>query len=223
MYDDSIASNEEPVNTGIPDPNRLLVEYALIDGRTDLTLEEKDALLSELCKKHGVDPGLSLVDITACALRAAFDIPPPPPSAFPAFPEFVDIELSRSYALFPRPFASYHEGLSIIREEVREVKKQVYKNDAKRNPSKLLQELAQVGAMVQRFAEDLGLVEPDRLRGLHEAAEAAEIDDVDEEADEGLRHIEAALDKMAADLGTKTEPAQKRVREMYRRGRKPAP
>jgi len=51
-----------------------------------------------------------------------------------------------------------HEGVAVIEEEFLELRAEVFQREP--HAKKLLDELIQVAAMCQRFAEDLLLVEP---------------------------------------------------------------
>lgn len=53
---------------------------------------------------------------------------------------------------------SYHEGYAVILEELDEFWAEVRQQPGKRNLSRMLRELVQIGAMVQRTAEDGGLI-----------------------------------------------------------------
>jgi hypothetical protein len=64
-----------------------------------------------------------------------------------------ELELARR--LYPRPFASAHEGESVIREEFSELVAMVRKKPAARDPEAMRAECVQVAAMAMRFAEDL--------------------------------------------------------------------
>lgn len=57
-----------------------------------------------------------------------------------------------------KPMASLHEGFAILQEEVEELWDEIKKKPSKRDKANLLHEAIQVGAMVQRLAEDCGLV-----------------------------------------------------------------
>lgn len=65
----------------------------------------------------------------------------------------VACELHRARRDFPK-MASLHEGYAILLEEVEELWEEIKKNPRKRDLSKVLEEAIQVGAMVQRLAED---------------------------------------------------------------------
>jgi hypothetical protein len=57
------------------------------------------------------------------------------------------------------PFNSLHEGYAILLEEVEELWAEVKKKPSKRDRRRLCEVAVQVAAMVQRLAEDLGLLE----------------------------------------------------------------
>jgi hypothetical protein len=57
------------------------------------------------------------------------------------------------------PFHSAHEAYAVILEELDEFKAEVWKRPEGRDPLVMLKELAQVGAMAQRAAEDLLLID----------------------------------------------------------------
>jgi hypothetical protein len=71
----------------------------------------------------------------------------------PTFPTMVRREIDRARTVHPRPFASAHEGVSIIREEHDEFWFEVKLKD--RNTLAMLKELTHVAAMCQRYAEDV--------------------------------------------------------------------
>lgn len=73
------------------------------------------------------------------------------------FEDFVRMELVGARRAYPR-FASAHEAAAVIEEEYEEFWEEVRRKPGKRNLSRMLAELAQIGAMAQRAAEDLGLV-----------------------------------------------------------------
>jgi hypothetical protein len=66
----------------------------------------------------------------------------------------VQKELIRARSKHPRPQASAHEGISILREEFEEAEKEVFHG---KDRSLLRAELIQVAAMAQRMIEDLRL------------------------------------------------------------------
>lgn len=72
------------------------------------------------------------------------------------FPALVDAEAARVAALHP-PLTSHDEALSVLDEEVAEVRAEVYKAPAARRPEALLTELIQVAAVAHRWAAGLGL------------------------------------------------------------------
>lgn len=63
-------------------------------------------------------------------------------------------ELERAEKKFPRPFINYHEGLSILREEFKELEDEVFKNLHNQNKAKMRNEAIQVAAMALRFLKD---------------------------------------------------------------------
>lgn len=63
-------------------------------------------------------------------------------------------ELARAEAAFP-PFHSAHEGFAVLLEEVDELKAEVWKSPAKRDPARLRAEAIQVAAMAIRFIKDV--------------------------------------------------------------------
>jgi hypothetical protein len=75
------------------------------------------------------------------------------------FPARVKVELAAARLQHPQPFNSAHEGYSIVLEELEEFWEEVRKRKSERNPELMLMELLQLGAMAQRCAEDLGLIE----------------------------------------------------------------
>jgi hypothetical protein len=76
----------------------------------------------------------------------------------PRFPALVDVELQQARSRHGNQH-SLHEGLAVLQEEVFELQLEVYKKARERDRRKVLEELVQVGAMAQRMAEDLGLLE----------------------------------------------------------------
>lgn len=70
----------------------------------------------------------------------------------PDFPELMATELGRARRK-NSPFRTRHEGLAVIEEEFLELRAEVFRREPHRE--KLLEELVQVAAMCQRFAEDL--------------------------------------------------------------------
>jgi hypothetical protein len=70
----------------------------------------------------------------------------------------VDVELQKARSRHANQH-SLHEGLAVLQEEVFELQLEVYKKARERDRRKVLTELVQVGAMAQRMAEDLGLME----------------------------------------------------------------
>jgi hypothetical protein len=73
------------------------------------------------------------------------------------FDQLVAEELARARAKH-QPLNSLHEGFAVILEEMDEFKEEVWKKREHREPRKLLAELVQIGAMVQRAAEDCFLL-----------------------------------------------------------------
>lgn len=67
-------------------------------------------------------------------------------------------ELTRARNMYGYNIANAHEGYAVILEEMDELKEEVWKKPANRDPRKLLNELVQIAAMAQRMAEDLGLL-----------------------------------------------------------------
>lgn len=59
------------------------------------------------------------------------------------------------------PMNSLHEGYAVILEELDEVKGEVWKKPAHRDPGQILRELIQTAAMCARTAVDCGLVAPE--------------------------------------------------------------
>lgn len=53
------------------------------------------------------------------------------------------------------PIHSPHEGLALILEEVSELKSEVFKRKRKGDPLRFLNELVEIAALCERFAEDL--------------------------------------------------------------------
>lgn len=75
------------------------------------------------------------------------------------FEELVEEELVSAKDMHPGDFNSPHEALGVIQEEVHEFQCEVFLKPIQRNRGRMLKELVQVGAMAQRAAEDLGLLE----------------------------------------------------------------
>ena len=65
-------------------------------------------------------------------------------------------EHKRAIGKFP-PFHSAHEGLSIIREEYKELEAEVFKHHSKRELANLEKEAVHLGAMALRFLVDICL------------------------------------------------------------------
>ena len=77
------------------------------------------------------------------------------------FTEMVEKELKRARTLH-EPWHSPHEGWAILYEEVDELWDEVRKRAGGDRNALMLLELTQVGAMAQRFAEDvLGVEKPE--------------------------------------------------------------
>ena len=70
------------------------------------------------------------------------------------FPLLVEHELERARVNF-RDMASAHEAFAVLKEEVDELWDRVKVKQSKRDPAGFIHELVQVGAMAQRFAEDI--------------------------------------------------------------------
>ena len=68
------------------------------------------------------------------------------------FPALVAKELTSS-RIKHGPMTTHHEALAVLWEEFEEVKEEVFLKVP--HPPTLLAELVQVGAMAQRFAEDI--------------------------------------------------------------------
>jgi hypothetical protein len=80
-----------------------------------------------------------------------------------AFAKAVQEELARARTQHPKPRASFHEAHAIIQEELDEFWDQVRLKESERDPLNALKELIQLGAMAQRAAEDLGLIESESI------------------------------------------------------------
>lgn len=74
------------------------------------------------------------------------------------FPEAVRLELERSRRGPYPALHSLHEAYAVLLEELDELWEQVRRKDHRRDPAAVLRELAQLSAMCQRAAEDLGLI-----------------------------------------------------------------
>lgn len=57
------------------------------------------------------------------------------------------------------PIHSAHEGYAVILEELDEFRAEVWKKRDQQDTKNMLHELVQIGAMAQRIAEDIGLIE----------------------------------------------------------------
>ena len=66
----------------------------------------------------------------------------------------VDRELDYATKTYGK-FASPHEGLAIIEEEVDELRREVYKHHTLRNAEQMVKEAKQISAMAMRFMIDL--------------------------------------------------------------------
>jgi hypothetical protein len=73
------------------------------------------------------------------------------------FAELVAAELARARDRYPK-FHSLHEAFATLLEEVDEIWEEIKRRPELRVKTRLLQEAVQVGAMIQRLAEDTGLV-----------------------------------------------------------------
>lgn len=70
--------------------------------------------------------------------------------------EIVILELLRASSMYD-DFPTMHHGLSVLEEEVHELRMEVYKSPKNREPEKILEEAVQVGAMAVRFIVDIFL------------------------------------------------------------------
>ena len=76
------------------------------------------------------------------------------------FTEMVEKELKRARTLH-EPWHSAHEGWAILYEEVDELWDEVRRKAGGNRDDRMLHEIVQIGAMAQRFAEDvLGVDQP---------------------------------------------------------------
>jgi len=75
------------------------------------------------------------------------------------FAAAVATEVARARAAYP-PMHSPHEGLAVLQEEVHELQQEVYRKQSLHDPAAMYDECVQIGAMAQRFAEDLLAVAP---------------------------------------------------------------
>lgn len=75
------------------------------------------------------------------------------------FQELVEAELVRARAHrvggAHAPMHSAHEGFAVLLEEVDELWEEVRKKTSERSNDRMLEELVQIAAMAQRFAEDV--------------------------------------------------------------------
>jgi uncharacterized protein YfdQ (DUF2303 family) len=69
------------------------------------------------------------------------------------FHDLVKKKLAAMRAKFP-PIHSPHEGLALVWEEFRELRKDVMKRKRKGDPLRLLNELVDLAAICEMFAED---------------------------------------------------------------------
>jgi hypothetical protein len=74
------------------------------------------------------------------------------------FAELVAAELARARDRYQK-FNSLHEAFATLLEEVDKIWEEIKRRPELRVKTRLLQEAVQVGAMIQRLAEDTGLVE----------------------------------------------------------------
>lgn len=73
------------------------------------------------------------------------------------FAKAVQQELNRARTKHPTPQHNAHEGYAVLKEEVDEFWDEV--KAQKHDRIRMLEELIQIGAMAQRTAEDLGLID----------------------------------------------------------------
>ncbi len=71
-----------------------------------------------------------------------------------SFSDLVSEEIAEARSHY-EPLTSLHEGYSVLLEEVEELWAEIKKKPAHRSKARLLNEAAQVGAMVQRLADDV--------------------------------------------------------------------
>lgn len=75
------------------------------------------------------------------------------------FAKLVEDELARARAHREggahKPMNSAHEGYAVLLEEVDELWEEVRKKTTERSNERMLEELVQIAAMAQRFAEDV--------------------------------------------------------------------
>ncbi len=72
------------------------------------------------------------------------------------FAQAVHKATERARLLHPKPYNSYHEALAVLWEEFEELKTEVFLRTIA--PERIMAELLDCAAVIQRFAEDL--VEP---------------------------------------------------------------
>jgi hypothetical protein len=75
-----------------------------------------------------------------------------------SFADLVATELARARDRY-RPMNSLHEGYAVILEGCEEMWQEIKRRPELRVKTRILQEAVQLAAMVQRMAEDCGLVE----------------------------------------------------------------
>jgi len=68
--------------------------------------------------------------------------------------ELVKTELKRAFVLH-QSFSTHHQGYAVILEELDELKAEVWKRRAERDPARVIAEATQVAAMAVRFMVDL--------------------------------------------------------------------
>lgn len=76
-----------------------------------------------------------------------------------AFAKAVEQELKKARAKYPAPMPTTHDAYAKIAEELDEFWDEVRKKEARHDKLVMLKELIQIGAMAQRAAEDLELID----------------------------------------------------------------
>jgi hypothetical protein len=67
----------------------------------------------------------------------------------------VEGEITRARCLHPWRYPTLHHGYAVLLEEVEEFKDEVFRKSENRDYLAMYKELAQIGAMAQRIAEDI--------------------------------------------------------------------
>ena len=71
----------------------------------------------------------------------------------PTFAQCVALRLEQARLFHPKPLNSAHEGLGVLLEEVSELQAEIFRKET--SPVRVYDELLDVAAVAQRFAEDV--------------------------------------------------------------------